>query len=156
LWSSHAGIFDAKMIFMAISKNPTTLTPAERVDYSKYYDLLVKRRAELLNLAQRDRQELKDQQGASGTPGDMADTSVTDTNTDYFLALADRERSEIIEIRDALERLHKGTYGLCENCNELIRAERLSKIPHARLCTDCKKDIEAHERVHHPHSTPKL
>ncbi|MEO5970316.1 MAG: hypothetical protein ABIQ95_10355, partial [Bdellovibrionia bacterium] len=108
---------------MDISKNSKPLAPAERVDYSKYYDLLMKRRAELLNLGQRDRQELQEQQGAGGTPGDMADSSVTDISTDYFLTLADRDRQEIIEIRDALERLHKGTYGLCENCNELIPAK---------------------------------
>src|SRR4051794_30328113 len=110
---------------MATAKKLKTPDPAERVDYSKYYDLLMKRRAELLNLEQRDRKEIMQQQTTGEAPGDQADHSVIDTSSDYFLALADRDRSELIGIRDAFERMHHGTYGRCEECNELISAGRL-------------------------------
>ena len=43
----------------------------------------------------------------------------------------------ILDIQDALDRLDRGTYGLCESCGEPIPFERLEAIPHARLCVAC-------------------
>lgn len=38
----------------------------------------------------------------------------------------------------ALEKIEKGKYGICENCGKEISKERLSIIPEAELCKDCK------------------
>lgn len=42
------------------------------------------------------------------------------------------------EVIDALERIDKGTYGVCENCNKDIDIERLKANPSARTCIECK------------------
>ena len=142
---------------MATSKKSKVLAPAERVDYSEYYGLLMKRREELLNFEQQDRDELKQLQKEPGESlGDQGNGSVLDTTSDYFLQLADRDRRELIEVRDALEKIHRGIYGCCEKCKLPISSERLCQIPYARLCASCQSDFEARERVHHLHSTPKL
>lgn len=141
---------------MEASRNLKALTPAERVDYSKFYDLLMKRRAELLNLNERDRKGVEQRQTTGESPGDLADESVMDATSDYFLRLAERDRRELIEVRDALEKIHRGTYGLCENCQEEIPVERLSQLPYAKLCIDCQLEREARERVHRLRSATKL
>jgi DnaK suppressor protein len=41
------------------------------------------------------------------------------------------------DIIDALERMEKGTYGICENCNTEISIERLKANPSARTCIKC-------------------
>lgn len=42
------------------------------------------------------------------------------------------------EVIDALERMDKGTYGICENCQKEINIERLKANPSAKTCIECK------------------
>ena len=42
------------------------------------------------------------------------------------------------EIRAALARMEDGIYGICEQCGEPIRVERLVAIPQARYCVACQ------------------
>ncbi len=37
----------------------------------------------------------------------------------------------------ALDRMEKGTYGICENCNQEIDIERLKANPAAKTCIRC-------------------
>jgi len=39
----------------------------------------------------------------------------------------------------ALEEMEKGTYGICQNCNEEIDINRLEINPSARTCIKCTK-----------------
>ena len=41
-------------------------------------------------------------------------------------------------VNEALERIEKGTYGTCINCNKEISTERLEASPEAIACLDCK------------------
>ena len=41
------------------------------------------------------------------------------------------------DIAITLEKIKKGTYGTCENCNKQIPLKRLKIYPEARLCLDC-------------------
>lgn len=43
------------------------------------------------------------------------------------------------DVNLALEKIKKGTYGKCENCDKKIDEERLKIYPEARLCLDCEK-----------------
>ena len=44
---------------------------------------------------------------------------------------------QLQDILEALEKMEKGTYGKCENCNKDIPLERLQVNPSARVCLDC-------------------
>ncbi|MDO8655577.1 MAG: TraR/DksA C4-type zinc finger protein [bacterium] len=41
------------------------------------------------------------------------------------------------EVKAALDRMEKGTYGTCEKCGSQIRKERLFAVPSARTCEQC-------------------
>ncbi len=43
------------------------------------------------------------------------------------------------DIKIALEKIKKGTYGKCENCDKKIDEERLKVYPEARFCVRCDK-----------------
>ena len=43
------------------------------------------------------------------------------------------------EIDDALGRIDKGDYGICELCGKDIKEERLEALPYARLCIECEE-----------------
>lgn len=45
------------------------------------------------------------------------------------------------DINLALEKMAKGIYGICENCNEEIPIERLETKPEAKNCVKCKAQI---------------
>jgi DnaK suppressor protein len=46
------------------------------------------------------------------------------------------------KIDEALERLERGTYGVCLECGEEIEPERLRLRPHTRFCVACKEGLE--------------
>jgi len=55
-----------------------------------------------------------------------------------FLArLDDRTLFAVKEIDAALERIIKGTYGVCENCRKTIAVTRLQALPATRFCRPC-------------------
>ncbi len=56
--------------------------------------------------------------------------------------IANQQIKEFNEIEDALKRIEKGTYGICEMCDEFIAIGRLRAKPFAKFCTPCR---EIHE-----------
>jgi len=52
-------------------------------------------------------------------------------------ALAQSLRDQLSEVDGALDRLDKGTYGLCVNCGQPINPERLEAMPAAPHCINC-------------------
>ena len=52
----------------------------------------------------------------------------------------------IENIKEALERLERGLYGVCERCGEEIDPERLRILPDTTLCVRCKREEEALRR----------
>jgi RNA polymerase-binding protein DksA len=51
---------------------------------------------------------------------------------------ASRESKFLNYLDDALQRIERGEYGRCNDCDKLIEKERLEAVPHAQLCLRCK------------------
>lgn len=49
---------------------------------------------------------------------------------------------ELEKVRDALERLEAGKYGVCEMCGEPIEPARLQRVSHTTLCAGCARQIQ--------------
>lgn len=45
--------------------------------------------------------------------------------------------AKLRDVERALEKLHEGTYGVCDGCGGPIGAERVEAIPWATLCVRC-------------------
>jgi DnaK suppressor protein len=78
---------------------------------------------------------------------DPSDRASLESDRNFTLRIRDRERKLIGKIREALDRIESGTYGICEECGEDISAERLKARPVTTLCIDCKKRQEIEEKV---------
>jgi DnaK suppressor protein len=65
--------------------------------------------------------------------GDEADQTVRVLAEAETLTLHERLRSQLLEIEMALSRIQSGTYGICEETEEIIESERLLAIPWTRL-----------------------
>jgi RNA polymerase-binding transcription factor DksA len=46
------------------------------------------------------------------------------------------------EVHEALERIARSTFGLCEDCGQTIARKRLDLVPYARLCAGCARTRE--------------
>lgn len=73
---------------------------------------------------------------------DLLDKASAESERDFNLVLRERGTDMIRELRDALEKLDNGTYGLCEECGDEISEQRLEVRPEAVLCIRCQRNQE--------------
>jgi DnaK suppressor protein len=78
--------------------------------------------------------------------GDEADQSVAHIEEHSFLIAQERMRNQILEIEMALARIEQGTFGVCEETEEVIESDRLLAIPWTRLSIEGAEIREAVSR----------
>ncbi len=114
-----------------------TLT-AKEIQHFK--DLLLQKRAELIGDVNSIESEAlkKSRLDATGDlssmPIHMADLGTDNFEQEFALGLMDSERKILAEINDALGRIDKGVYGICEGTGKPIAKARLEANPWARYC----------------------
>jgi hypothetical protein len=64
---------------------------------------------------------------------------------DALGALAEADLSELQEIHAALERIERGIFGRCEECQSAIEEVSLERLPWERRCDSCRADPPAAE-----------
>jgi DnaK suppressor protein len=77
---------------------------------------------------------------------DAIDLASMESNRDFQLRIRDRERVLIHKIKEALQRIDEGEYGICVACGNEISEKRLIARPVATHCIDCKTELEQLER----------
>jgi DnaK suppressor protein len=100
---------------------------------------------DILNEAEKTLLEMTDQ---SDNYPDPADRATAESNRNFELRIRDRERKLLAKIKEALERIENGTYGICESCDDEISVKRLDARPVTTLCLKCKTAQEQHEKEH--------
>ncbi|HOI96440.1 MAG TPA: RNA polymerase-binding protein DksA [Syntrophobacter fumaroxidans] len=111
---------------------------------AKFKEILLARLDELYVEAERTVAGMTDTEETFPDPTDRA-TLESDRN--FMLRIRDRERKLILKIREALQRIEDGSFGLCEMCGDDIGIERLDARPVTTLCIDCKRKQEANEKA---------
>ena len=109
-----------------------------------FRNLLDERLAALLNEANRTVTGMTSHKENLPDPTDRA---ALESDRNFTLRIRDRERKLIGKIKEALERIDDGTYGICELCGEDISEPRLKARPVTTLCIDCKQRQEQDEKV---------
>jgi len=109
-----------------------------------FKEILLKRLDELYDEAEKTVAGMTDTEETFPDPTDRA-TLESDRN--FMLRIRDRERKLIVKIREALQRIEDGTFGLCESCGDEITADRLKARPVTTLCIECKRKEESTERA---------
>jgi len=108
---------------------------------------------ELKSALVEEKEELESNLGKIAKPVDKEDgdyeTSFEDigsdkddnaTEVDQYtqnLSVENTLEKKLQNILDALEKMDKGTYGICENCQKEIPLDRLRANPSAKTCTKC-------------------
>lgn len=81
---------------------------------------------------------------------DIGDFAVDAVQDEITSQLAEVETRELAHIENALERMHAGAYGICENCDEEIPLARLQALPYATMCIRCQREVEKSEAAPAP------
>ena len=87
----------------------------------------------------------------SRSPQHLAELGTDAYEREFSLRFAESDQHVLEEIRDAVARIGKGTYGLCEGClaagksnsKAAIPKTRLKEIPYARNCVTCERERES-------------
>ena len=78
---------------------------------------------------------------------DPNDRATQESDRSFELRIRDRERKLINKIKEALERIDEGSFGICDTCGEEIGEGRLKARPVTTLCIDCKMEQERREKL---------
>jgi DnaK suppressor protein len=112
------------------------------IDTDLFRRLLNERKQELLSEAGKT----VDGMDAESNFPDPTDRAALESDRNFTLRIRDRERKLIAKIDEALRRLEDGTYGVCEECGEMIGTARLKARPVTTLCIECKSAQEIGEK----------
>ena len=77
-----------------------------------------------------------------GSSGDEGDLSSENFEIELTLTAMQSETNLVQEIDEALKRIDMGTYGICEDTEELIPVQRLQAVPWTRLCVAAQEKRE--------------
>ncbi len=78
----------------------------------------------------------------SGYTYHMADVATDSYDREFSMGLASNERQLLYEFDDAMKKIEDGTFGVCEDCKDLISKSRLKAVPYARMCIKCQEKKE--------------
>ena len=78
----------------------------------------------------------------TGIAQDVVDRAESSYTKEFLLSLSNKERKQLSLINEALKRIEKGTYGICQRCTQEIGKKRLEAIPWTPYCINCQEKEE--------------
>lgn len=81
--------------------------------------------------------------GAGGWQGDLVDQANSDAEAELQVRVHQPDARLLQAIEDALARIRRGAFGVCEACKQPIPRARLEAVPWTRHCRDCKEQQRA-------------
>ena len=79
---------------------------------------------------------------------DSADKAVTAYTKEFMFEQSSIDHGILLSIRDALERIEKRSYGVCEVCEKEIEFKRLEAVPWTSHCVKCQS-LSERSQVNH-------
>jgi RNA polymerase-binding transcription factor DksA len=137
----HASATAAAILGRPMSKSSAIGEPKRvKPEWQKYYQHLLELREQLLHqmngLAKESAQELP------GYSLHMADSGTDNFDRDFALSLLSSDQDAVYEIEEALKRIEKKTYGVCELTGKNIPRARLEAIPWTRFTVEAQAQLE--------------
>lgn len=132
-----AGRTDASVDAARIAAVPR---PANNGTPHPLRETLESRRTELLRLYKND-VRVGQESGDEGTE-DVVDRANNAYHRELMFSLSDVERTQLLQVDEALKRMDAETFGYCASCSREIAPRRLEAIPWARYCVDCQELAE--------------
>ena len=131
----------AAILGQPVSKSRAAVaTKKIKSEWQKYYNRLLELREQLLRqmngLAKESAEEMP------GYSLHMADSGTDNFDRDFALSLLSSDQDAVYEIEEALKRIEKKTYGVCELTGKTIPKSRLEAIPWTRFTVGAQAQLE--------------
>jgi DnaK suppressor protein len=114
-----------------------TSTKTKANPFQPHIDALRAKQRQLLDSYERDKA------AGNSLPDDgiqdLADKAASAYSKELNLSLSDTERSLLMLIDEAFNRVKNDTYGVCTNCGNTIGDKRLAAVPWTPFCIDCQE-----------------
>ncbi len=68
---------------------------------------------------------------------DFEEQATQAENNEVLDGLGNAARTELEMIKQAIARIDKGEYGVCQVCGQPVNKERLKAVPYASMCIKC-------------------
>ncbi len=111
-----------------------------KAEWQKYYDTLLELHERLIEqmhgLAKDSAEEME------SYSLHMGDSGTDNFDRDFALSLLSSDQDAIYEIEEALKRIEKGAYGVCEITGKNIPKARLTAIPWTRFTVEAQAQLE--------------
>ena len=109
-------------------------------EWQKYYRNLLELRERLLNQMSGLAKESAEEMASYSLH--MADSGTDNFDRDFALSLLSSDQDAIYEIEEALKRIEKNIYGICELTGKPIPRARLDAIPWTRFTVEAQAQLE--------------
>jgi len=76
---------------------------------------------------------------SGGDKGDLVDHASAALEAEVQVRLRETDSKLLRAIDEALARIERNTFGVCQACLKPISAARLDAVPWSRLCRECKE-----------------
>lgn len=106
----------------------------------KYKKILLEKKEEIKNKLSEFYSESKELE--TGIVQDVADKAESSYTKEFLLSLSNKDRNQLLMVDEALKRIEKNTFGLCQRCNKKINEKRLNVIPWTPYCINCQEKEE--------------
>jgi DnaK suppressor protein len=73
---------------------------------------------------------------------DVIDKAETSYTKEFLLSLSDADREQLLFIDEALKRLKRDEFGVCQLCQQEIGRKRLEAVPWTPYCINCQEKAE--------------
>lgn len=118
------------------TKNTKKVKPFSAEQLEEYKELLLQERGKIMQRIQRSTGNLQ----ASRQAGEeSADIGGDDFIRETGIAIMSDDCKKLTMIEQAMKNLEKGTYGICQDCQQPIGDGRLRAKPYAKYCISCKE-----------------
>jgi DnaK suppressor protein len=78
----------------------------------------------------------------TGIAQDVVDKAESSYTKEFLLSLSDTERGQLLMIDEALKRIEKCEYGICQMCGQKISKKRLDAVPWTPYCINDQEKAE--------------
>ena len=116
--------------------------PLKKSEIAQFKARLEEMRDQIMKLLEGAKKEVAAPDESKGYSQHSADEGTDDFVKNVSLEVTSKEFSVLRQIDRALEKIHEGTYGICDISGEEIPLKRLEAIPYATMTVKAQEKFE--------------
>ena len=116
-----------------------------KIKLNKFRSQLKSIRLGLLGDVKKSNQHAKESE--TGQIADISDHAAQTYNRQFEGELGEQEWQKLNQVDLAIEKIAKGEYGVCTQCEDSIPEARLEVVPFTEFCTQCLSEMEKNSRA---------